>query len=122
MDCTVAILEQRMNRNTPQSHAAREATSVLGKMIRARRIQQRITAAQLAERAGITRTTLRGIERGEPKTAIGTVFEVAAIVGVRLFDLDSDTLTLHRRRLDEELALLPKSARITQPIQVDTDF
>lgn len=103
-----------MNRNAPRSQAAREAASILGKMIRAKRIKRRMTAAQLAERAGITRSTLRGIERGETGTAIGTVFEVATIAGIHLFGQSAEALAMHNRRLEEELALLPRSARIPE--------
>ncbi len=110
-----------MDRNAPRSLAAREAASILGKMIRSKRIKRRMTAAQLAERAGITRGTLRCIERGETGTAIGTVFEVATLVGIQLFGQNADELAMHNRRLEEELALLPRSAHFPKSM-LDNNF
>ena len=45
-----------------------------------------MTAADLASRAGISRTMLRRIGRGNPGRSIGVVFEVATIGGLSLFD------------------------------------
>lgn len=80
-----------------------------------------MTAAELAERAGISRKTLRRIECGEPGTEIGTVFEVAALVGVRLFDMSERALVRERARLDEKLTLLPKAVHPSARA-VDDDF
>jgi len=44
-------------------------------------------------------------------------FEVATIVGVRLFDADETTLTMHKQYVEDKLTLLPKSIReILRPI------
>ena len=75
----------------------------------------------LAERAGISRTTLYSIEKGAPGPEIGTVFELAAIVGVQLFEPDSRTLAVQDKRLSEKLALLPQSVRRPKR-EVDDDF
>ena len=64
---------------------------MLGQLIRLARISHKLTSEELAERAGASRGLLHRIEKGDPGCAIGSVFEVAAIVGVRLFDAD------HRR-------------------------
>lgn len=66
---------------------------------------------EVADRAGISRGLLRRIEKGNLKCEIGVVFEVAAIVGVKLFDADQSALTKHLRRAEDELELLPKSVR-----------
>ncbi|MGV0821099.1 helix-turn-helix transcriptional regulator [Martelella sp. AMO21009] len=94
---------------------------MFGKLIRVARVERGLTAVELSERAGITRKTLRRIEYGEPGPEIGTVFEVATLVGIRLFDLDDQTLAMHNARLDEKLALLPKSVRHS-PREIDDDF
>ncbi|MFN7103370.1 MAG: helix-turn-helix transcriptional regulator [Pseudorhizobium sp.] len=94
---------------------------MLGKLIRLRRVERGMTAQELADRAGISRTTLFGIEKGAPGPEVGIVFEVAALVGVRLFDYDEHTLQLQNSRFDERLTLLPKSVR--RPVkEVDDDF
>ena len=68
------------------SHYSRDAVSLLGQLVRRARIERRITAAELAERAGLSRGLVQRIEKGDPGCAIGAVFEAAAVVGVRLFD------------------------------------
>lgn len=80
-------------------------------MIRVGRTERGLTAQELADRAGISRTTLSNIEKGASGPEIGTVFEVASIVGLRPFDCDERTLQIHNARLDEKLTLLPKSVR-----------
>lgn len=59
--------------------------------------------------------------KGAPSPEIGIVFEVASIVGVRLFDYDERALQMHNARLDEKLTLLPKSVRHSVK-EVDDDF
>lgn len=94
---------------------------MLGKLIRVGRAERGMTAKELAERSGISRTTLSSIEKGAPGPEIGTVLEVASIVGVRLFDYDERTLQMNNRLLDEKLTLLPKSVRHSVK-KVDDDF
>ena len=110
-----------MKRKRTYSRVARQALSLLGKLVRARRTERGMTAQELADRTGISRTTLYNIEKGSPGPEIGTVFEVAAIVGVRLFDHDEPGLRMHNARLDEKLALLPKSVRPSIK-EIDDDF
>lgn len=110
-----------MKRTRTYSRITKEALAILGKLVRIGRLERQMTAADLADRAGITRTTLRKIENGEPGTEIGTVFEVATLAGVRLFDLGHRALTMHSARLDETLTLLPKSVRPSTG-KVDDDF
>jgi transcriptional regulator with XRE-family HTH domain len=66
---------------------------------------------ELADRAGISRGLLQRIEKGNLKCEIGAVFEVATIVGVKLFDADENALTKYLRQTKEKLALMPKSVR-----------
>ncbi len=89
----------------------REATALLGALIREARNDRRLTAQELADRAGISRGLLQRIEKGNLKCEIGAVFEVATIVGVKLFDANENTLTKYLRQTKEKLTLLPKSVR-----------
>ena len=89
----------------------REATALLGALIREARNDRKLTAQELADRAGISRGLLQRIEKGNLKCEIGAVFEVATIVGVKLFDANENTLTKYLRQTREKLALLPKSVR-----------
>lgn len=110
-----------MKRKRSYSRVTRQALSLLGKLIRVGRTERDMTAQDLADRAGISRTTLYNIEKGAPGPEIGIVFEVAALVGVRLFEYDERTLAMHNARLDEKLTLLPKSVRPSNQ-EVDDDF
>jgi transcriptional regulator with XRE-family HTH domain len=93
------------------SRYSRDASALLGALIREARHERKLTAKELADRAGISRGLLQRIEKGNLKCEIGAVFEVATIVGVKLFDADESTLTKYLRQTREKLALLPKSVR-----------
>ena len=110
-----------MPRQRSYSRVTHQALTMLGKLIRVSRAERGLTAQELADRAGISRTTLSSIEKGAPGPEIGIVFEVASIVGVRLFDYDERTFQMHNNRLDEKLALLPRSVRHSVK-EVDDDF
>ena len=112
-----------MRRVTPQalSHYSRDAAVLLGQLIRTARIERRLTTAELAERAGISRGLVQRIERGDPGCAIGRVFECAAIVGVRLFDLDRAALDGAVDAGRRTLTLMPKSVRAARD-EDDDDF
>lgn len=90
------------------SRYALEGLTLLGKTIRLGRMQRRLTAQELAERVGVSRSTLQRIEKGDPKVEIGLMFEAAAIVGVKLFDADEKGITALSERTDDRIALLPK--------------
>ncbi|MFW5816646.1 MAG: helix-turn-helix transcriptional regulator [Wenzhouxiangella sp.] len=110
-----------MKRTRSYARQTREALSMLGKLIRIGRTERGMTAQELADRAGISRTTLHNIEKGAPGPEIGIVFEAASLAGVRLFDLDDVTLRTENARLEEKLTLLPKSVRSSRRA-VDDDF
>jgi len=95
----------------PYSRYTQTALELLGQSIRTGRIAGRMTAEQLAQRAGISRSLLQRIEKGDPGCAIGAVFEVAAIAGVTLFAADPSDLTTLSRASEERLTLMPKAVR-----------
>ncbi|MEZ5380185.1 MAG: helix-turn-helix transcriptional regulator [Microthrixaceae bacterium] len=98
-----------------------DALRTLGGQIGIARRRQRRTAADVAERAGISAPTLRRVERGDPGVAIGIVFEVASVLGVPLFGASGRELAELAARGERELALLP--ARIDEPTSdFDNDF
>ena len=102
-----------MPRSTTRAYSSycRDAVALLGGMVRTARKERKMTAREVADRAGISRGLLHRIESGNPKCEIGVVFEVATIVGVRLFDADENTLARHLNQAREKLTLLPKSIR-----------
>jgi DNA-binding XRE family transcriptional regulator len=75
----------------------------------------------LAERVGISRATLQKIERGEMTCAIGLVFEVAALVGINLFEQDKLPLSISIDQTKDKIALLPKRIQ-PKTKAVDDDF
>lgn len=88
-----------------------QALELLAKMIRAGRVERKMTAQELAERAGISRPLLRRIENADPGCAIGAVFEAAAIAGVPLFGDEPGRVQSEDSALIEKLSLLPKRVR-----------
>ncbi len=103
------------------SRYCHDAVVLLGGLIRSARKERKLTTQEVADRAGISRGLLQRIEKGDLKCEIGAMFEVASIVGVKLFDADDSTLTKHIRQTEDKLALLPKSVRKTTR-SVDDDF
>ena len=53
----------------------------MGESVRRWRLMQSIKAEELAERAGISRSTLQKIERGDPGVSIGAVMSVMQALG-----------------------------------------
>ena len=88
-----------------------EALALLGSQIKLARKSRRMSEKELAERAGIARSTLQKVEAGDPSVNIGLVFEAATLSGVRLFVPDTTSLAPQIDRLEDKLALLPKSIR-----------
>ena len=103
------------------SKYAKEAVFLLGQHIKLGRKKRKWSEQNLAERAGISRATLQKIEAGEMSPSIGMVFEVAALVGVPLFEQESRALATSLELTQSKIALLPKRIR-TKTGTVDDDF
>jgi transcriptional regulator with XRE-family HTH domain len=110
-----------MRRTHTHSHQTLDAAKVLGLDIAAARRERRLTASDLAERAGISAVTLRRVEQGDPTVAIGTFFELATLLGINLFGADTAEIAALVDRGRTRLALLP--ARIREHhVEVFDDF
>ena len=103
------------------SRYTREAATLLARQVQLGRKRRNWTEQELAGRAGISRATLQKIEKGDLSVAIGLVFEVAALVGVTLFDDERIALAAHIARTDDQLALLPSAVR-KRRTPVDDEF
>ena len=97
-----------MTKQRTYSKYALEAAILLGEQIKLGRKQRVWTEKNLADRAGISRATLQKIEDGQMGCAIGLVFEVATIVGVKLFESESTPITKNIEHTRDKIALLPK--------------
>lgn len=98
-------------RTRPYSRYGRQAAELLGLLIHDARTQRGLTVADAAERAGISRGLVHRIEKGEMGCSIGAVFELAAIVGVPLFEAQPTTLTQYLATAQSKQTLLPKKVR-----------
>lgn len=106
-------------RNT-YSPLALEAARVLGGRIRLARHARGWTITELAERVGVTRTTMQKVEAGEPSVRLGVALEAAVVTGVPLFEADLRSAAIEATGVRQQLALLPARAR---PLPtVDDDF
>lgn len=61
---------------------AQRVLNDLGENIKLARLRRKLSAEQVAERAGISRSTLWQIERGKPSVAMGAYFQVLFILGL----------------------------------------
>ena len=108
---------------TPRAYSrpARDALTLLGQLIRANRIERKLSVEGLATRVGVSRDMMRRIEQGDPRCGIGLVFEAATIVGVPLFEEDRDRLGERRAEQAAKLLLMPKAVRRQRTVVKD-DF
>jgi transcriptional regulator with XRE-family HTH domain len=103
------------------SRVTLQAMRLLGAQVRLARKQRGMTESELAERAGVARSTLQLIEKGNPKVEIGLAFEAAILAGVGLFAPEASTLAPLIEHVTDKIALLPHSIR-RSPGTVRDDF
>jgi transcriptional regulator with XRE-family HTH domain len=54
----------------------------LGENLRLARLRRNLSAEQVAERAGLSRSTLHAIEKGEGSCSLASYFQVLAVLGL----------------------------------------
>ena len=98
-----------------------DAAQVLGAQIAEARRIRGWTAAELAERVGVSARTISSLERGSPTVTLGTAFEAATLLGVPLFGAEGPELAALAREGRRTLALMP-SRVYHRRTPVDDDF
>ena len=91
--------------------ATLDAVKVLGAQVAVARRGLGWTAAELAQRIGVSAPVVSRLENGHPTTQIGTVFEAAVICGVPLFGTAPSEMGRLASQERARLALLPANAR-----------
>lgn len=110
-----------MQKQRIYSKYAQEAAVLMGEQIKLGRKQRQWSEKNLAERAGISRATLQKIENGEMSCAIGSVFELATLVGIKLFESDNTPLAKQIEHTRDKVALLPQRIKVANKAVYD-DF
>lgn len=103
------------------SRQTRKVAELLGKRIQLARKARKMSETQLAERCGMSRATIRAIERGSLQVEVGLFFEAAYIVGVQLFTDDPVELAAQIQRIDDRMLLMPSRVR-SEKREVDDEF
>lgn len=84
--------------------------SDFGRRLRGARKKASLTQSELADRVGISRTSITNIERGGQRILLHTFFKIAAAVGSPPIDLLPDTTDGERESLVPEKVLAELSA------------
>ena len=84
----------------------------LGENIRLARLRRKLSAQQVAERAGIGRRTLYDIERGRPNVSIGNYAQVLSVLGLadELLNVAKDDV-LGRKLQDAKLVVRTRAPK-----------
>jgi len=95
-------------KTAPLSPALEDILKELGKNIKLARLRRKITTTMLAERAGMSRTTLRKVENGDSGVTLGAYASVLFCLG-----LEKDILLIAKddvlgRKLQDLELITPK--------------
>jgi transcriptional regulator with XRE-family HTH domain len=100
---------------TPPLPSTQRALRALGENLRLARLRRRIPAVLLAERAGMSRPTLRAVERGDPRVTLGAyanaLHSLGLVADLAAVGRDDE---LGRKLQDLGLEPRPRAARRTR--------
>ncbi|WPQ66036.1 helix-turn-helix domain-containing protein [Chitinophaga sancti] len=96
-----------MKESSPLLPRARRVMEQMGQNIHLARRRRKISAQQVADRAGLSRATLWQIEKGSPSVTIGNYFMVLFVLG-----LEKDFLKLAE---DDQLGRKLQDAGLVTP-------
>jgi transcriptional regulator with XRE-family HTH domain len=98
------MISDIMKKRLSMPMSARKVLPILGEQIKLARLRRKWSATVVAERAGISRSTLWQVEKGNPRVAFGAYFLVLFALG-----LEQDLLTVGR---DDALGRKLQDARL----------
>jgi transcriptional regulator with XRE-family HTH domain len=108
----VRILTVMARKTTIQHPSVQRLLRELGENIRLARMRRRFTMQLVAERAGMSRTTLRAIEKGEAGVTLGAYANVLHCLGLHEdLTLIAQDDELGRKLQDAELPTRTRAAR-----------
>ena len=90
-------------------------------MIRATRTKRGLSQTNLAQRLNVSRYSVMALEKGDPKVAIGAVFEAAVLLGIPLLADDLKNLEQLKYSITNFNAILPKRVR-SKNEEIDDNF
>ncbi len=102
------------------SYSSRQIINYLGSLIEIARKERKMSESTLAERVGVTRSTIHRIQNGNGSVAIQTYIEAAIVLGIPLLGGDKENITNMASLLSYMNTLLPE--RIRGVTVVDDDF
>lgn len=113
MDTIISIMAKRQITLLPSTQRLLQE---LGVNIRLARLRRRFSASQVAERAGMSRPTLRGVERGDASVTLGAYASVLICLGLEkdIALIARDDL-LGRKLQDAQLPLKARAPRRSKP-------
>ena len=71
-------------RTTPRRDTSMPELARIGQMFAERRVTLRLTQETLADLAGVSRYSVQSLERGSGSTKIGSVLEIADVLGLHM--------------------------------------
>jgi transcriptional regulator with XRE-family HTH domain len=71
-------------RTKPRRDASMPELARIGQVFAERRVTLRLTQETLADLAGVSRYSVQSLERGSGSTKIGSVLEIADVLGLRM--------------------------------------
>lgn len=114
------MLFMRRISSTLSKEYAQQATA-LGRRIRAARQRRRLRLEDMADKAGLSRSTVEAVERGALSTSFGAYLAVLGALGLtRELDIVADP-GLDRDGLSLEFSVMDKRVRVPRT-KVDNDF